>query len=178
MSTLTVLRLLLDDNQENMCKISEVGGIKTVIDFLTAPREVIVAESGLELLAEMIKNNADNSEQLKVCGGIQFVTSLMKGKPRSAAVQAVGCRILCAFTNPSFGVSAHPTQVDEDDEALKLVLSVMKSHRNNNSVQLASSHALLHFCTLFPTLIKSLDSSILCQSAFRTGIFSYQETLR
>eukprot|EP00984_Skeletonema_dohrnii_P012258 scaffold4957_cov115-Skeletonema_dohrnii-CCMP3373.AAC.5 len=173
MSTLTVLRLLLADNQENRCKIAEVGGIKTVIDFLTAPREVIVAESGLELLAEMIKNNADNSEQLKVCGGIQFVTSLMKGKPRSAAVQAVGCRILCAFTNPSYGVSAHPIQVEEADEALKLVMSVMKSHRNNNYVQLASSHALLHFCTLFPTLIKSLDSSILCQSAFRTGIFSY-----
>ena len=175
MSTLTILRLLLTDNQENKRKIAESAGMKTVIAFLTTPREVILAESGLELLAEMINNNADNSEQLKVCGGIQFVTSLMKGKPRSSSLQAVGCKILCSFTtraHPSYGVSAHPIQVEEAEEALKLVLSVMKSHRNNNSVQLESSRALFHFCSVFPNLTKSLDASILRQSALRVGISS------
>ena len=176
MSTLTALRLLLTDNQENKRKTAESGGVKTVADFLTAPREVIVAESGLELLAEMIKNNAENSEQLKKCGGIRFVTSLMKGKPRSSSVQAAGCRILCTLVtiaHLSNGVSTHPIQVEGADDALKLVLSVMKSHRNDNSVQLEGSRALLHFCTLFPSLTESLDSSILCQSSFRVGIFSY-----
>jgi hypothetical protein len=176
MSTLTALRLLLTDNNENKRKIAEGDGIKTVTDFLTAPREVIVAESGLELVAEMIKNNADNCEQLNMCGGIQFVTSLMKGKPRSSAVQAAGCRILCSLSTNTHrfnGAPAHPIQVEVADEALKLVLSVMKSHRNINSVQFEGSRALLHFCTLFPSLSQSLDSSILCQSAFRIGIFSY-----
>lgn len=175
MSTLTIMRLLLTDNQENKRKIAEGGGMKTIVDFLTAPREVILAESGLELLAEMINDNADNSEQLKVCGGIQFVTSLMKGKPRSSSIQAVGCRILCSFTtraNPSYGVSARPIQIEEAEEALKLVLSVMKSYRNSNSVQLESSRALFHFCSAFPNLTTSLDSSILRQSALRVGISS------
>lgn len=175
MSTLTILRLLLTDNQENKRKIAEGGGMKTVVDFLTAPREVILAESGLELLAEMINDNANNAEQLKGCGGIQFVTSLMKGKPRSSSLQAVGCRILCSFTtraNPSYGVSAHPIQIEEAEEALKLVLSIMKSHRYNNSVQLESSRALFHFCSVFPNLTTSLDSSILRQSALMVGISS------
>ncbi|KAL7500795.1 hypothetical protein ACHAWT_009748 [Skeletonema menzelii] len=175
-STLTVLRLLLTANQENKRKIAEGSGIQTVTDFLRAPQEVIVAESGLELLAEMVDNNADNSEQLKVCGGIQFVTSLMKGKPRSPALQALGCRILCSFAksaNPSFGVSTHPIQVEESEEALKLVLSMMKSHMYNNSVQLEGSLALVHLCSVFPTLTKSLDSSILCQSVYRIGLFSH-----
>lgn len=175
MSTLTILRLLLTDNQENKRKIAEGGGMKTVVDFLAAPREVILAESGLELLAEMINDNADNTEQLKVCGGIQFVTSLMKGKPRSSSLQAVGCRILCSFTtraHPSYGVSARPIQAAEAEEALKLVLVVMKSHRNNNAVQLESSRALFHFCSVFPNLTASLDSSILRQSAIRVGISS------
>jgi len=175
MSTLAALRLLMTNNQENTRKIVEAGGIKTVTDFLTAPREVIVAESGLELLAEMIKNDADNSEQLNMFGGIQFVTSLMKGKPRSSAVQAAGCRILCSLAtnaHPFNEVSTRPIQVEGADEALKLVMSMMKSHRNNNSVQLEGSRALLQFCTLFPSLTQSLDSSILCQSAFRIGIYS------
>ena len=167
MSALTALRLLLTDNHENKCKIAEGGGIKVVADFLTSPREVIVAEGGLELLAELIKNNADNSEQLKRYGGIQFMTSLMKGKPRSSVVQAAGCKILRTL-------ETHPIQIDVADEAVKLILSVMKSHRNSNSVQLEGSHALLHFCTLFPSLTVSLDSSILHQSAFRIGMFSHR----
>lgn len=173
-STLTVLRILLTKNQEYKRKIAEGGGIKTVTDFLTAPQEVIVAESGLELLAEIVNNNADNAEQLKACGGIKFVTSLMKGKPRSSALQAVGCRILCSFAtcaHPSKGVSAHPIQVEEAEEALKLVLSMMKSHTNSNSVQLDGSQALVHLCSVFPTLTASLDSSILCQ--FVVGLFSH-----
>lgn len=168
-STLTVLRLLLTKNQEYKRKIAEGGGIKTITDFLTAPQEVIVAESGLALLAEMVNDNADNAEQLKACGGIKFVTSLMKGKPRSSALQAVGCRILCSFAtsaHPSKGVSAHPIQVEEAEEALKLVLSMMKSHMNSNSVQLDGSQALVHLCSVFPTLTASLDPSILCESTY------------
>ena len=166
-STLTVLRLLLTKNQEYKRKIAEGGGIKTITDFLTAPQEVIVAESAESVLAEMVNNNADNAEQLKACGGIKFVTSLMKGKPRSSALQAVGCRILCSLAtsaHPSKGVSAHPIQVEEAEEALKLVLSMMKSHTNSNSVQLDGSQALVHLCSVFPTLTASLDPSILCES--------------
>jgi hypothetical protein len=164
-SVFTALRLLLTNNVENRRKVSEGGGIKIITDFLAVPREVIVVESGLELLVEMIKNSTEISEQLQRCGGVQFVLSLIRGKPRSSTVQAAGCRILRALaTLPSHSIELMAK------ETVKAILSMMKSHRNNSRVQLESSRALLQICTLSPSLTESLDLSI--HSSIRDGIFS------
>lgn len=167
-SVLTALRLLLTNNVENRRKVSEGGGIKIITDFLAVPREVIVVESGLELLVEMIKNSTEISEQLQKCGGIQFVLSLIRGKPRSSTVQAAGCRILRALAT----LPSHSIDLEMAKETVKAILSMMKSHRNNSRVQLESSRALLQICTLSPPLTESLDLSILSHSSIRDGIFS------
>ncbi len=165
-SVFTALRLLLTNNVENRRKVSEGGGIKIITDFLAVPREVIVVESGLELLVEMIKNSSEISEQLQRCGGIQFVLSLIRGKPRSSTVQAAGCRILRALAT----LPSHSIELEMAKETVKAILSMMKSHRNNSRVQLESSRALLQICTLSPSLTESLD--ILSHSSIRDGIFS------
>lgn len=165
-SVFTALRLLLTNNVENRRKVSEGGGIKIITDFLAVPREVIVVESGLELLVEMIKNSSEISEQLQRCGGIQFVLSLIRGKPRSSTVQAAGCRILRALVT----LPSHSIELEMAKETVKAILSMMKSHRNNSRVQLESSRALLQICTLSPSLTESFD--ILSHSSIRDGIFS------
>ena len=173
LSTMTVLRLLVNDNDEFKRKIVEGGGIKTVADLSISMEQVAVVESSLELLADIVENDSAHSGQLKMICGIQFVTSRMKDNFQSSIVQAEGCRLLCALATsiyPKTGVS--DINEEEAEEALKLVMSVMKYHKNNNSVQLLSGRALLYFCKTLPSLTKLLDSTILCQSALTVGIYS------
>ncbi|KAL7541581.1 hypothetical protein ACHAXR_011047 [Thalassiosira sp. AJA248-18] len=159
--SLNALKLLAMGNDENKAKIVKLGGIKTVMDFLSPPSDVVLVDSGLGFLAELSKGNKQISQSLMDAGCFELVKAEMANNANLPHLQARACEFL---RNANVGV-------DKVNDAVFLILTAMKDHGEDDMVQYEGCHALLQLCCRFPTTAKLLKSeetsSILCQSQYR-----------
>ena len=120
---------------------------------------MVLTGTCLGLLTELTRNSHDNSAMLMSAGGFEFITNEMSKHPDLSFIQAGCCGILRNLPLRETG---------EAKAAISLILDAMRNHKEDNMVQFEGCHALLKFCSLFPSLAPSLQSKenvrILCQS--------------
>jgi len=139
--SLNALSFLATGNDVNIAKIISLDGIKTLMDFLTPPNDVVLADSGMRLLAELTKNSKVNSQTLMDTGGLEFVTNEMANNPDSPHLQASAFRVLRNL----------PIGLDKVDATVHLILKSMETHEEDSIVQYEGCHVLMSYCCRFPT---------------------------
>jgi hypothetical protein len=157
--SLTALKHLATGNDDYKDKIVRLGGIKSVIDLLTPHSiDVVMVDSGLDLLSELTKNNSKISQLLVDLDGLEFVTKAMSYHSSSSHIQARACEVLCNL----------PIGENEVNRAAELILKAMK-YRTDSMVQYAGCRALLHCCCRSPATAELLQSE---QAVLRRSRFS------
>ena len=152
-SSLSALKVLAKENEENKERLVQCGAIERTLSFLDAhPDDVYLVARGFGLLIELTKNSSDNSQTVMDANGLDgfdFITSQMSKHPDSVCIQAGGCGLLRNLPL---------TSSDQANAARGLILAAMKNHAEDCMIQFEGCHALLQFCSMFPSLATSLQS--------------------
>ena len=119
--SLNCLKLLATGHADFKAKIVKLDGITRLHDFLVLTTDSALADAGLRLLAELTKNDSDNSKILAECGGFDLVRQAMATHLESPFVQASCCDVLRNLPPGD--------QLDQATDITALVLTAMKKYR-------------------------------------------------
>ena len=115
------MKLLSTGHADFKAKIVKLDGITRLHDFLVLTADSALADAGLRLLAELTKNDTDNSKILAEGGGFDLVRHSMTTHIESPFIQASCCGVLRNLPPGS--------QLDQANDIVALVLTAMKKHR-------------------------------------------------
>jgi hypothetical protein len=147
--SLTALKLLATGNDDTKTEITRLGGIEKGIELLKMSNDVTIADSGLRLLGELIKDNKANAQVLADAGGFDLVTYEMGKHPNLPYIQASCC-----------GVLRHlPVEnVEQAKCTTDLILAAFKKNKEDKMLQFEGCHVMLQNCCHFPAIAKLLQS--------------------
>ena len=147
--SLTALKLLATGNDDTKTEITRLGGIEKGIELLKMSNDVAIADSGLKLLGELIKDNKANAQVLADAGGFDLVTSEMGKHPNLPYIQASCC-----------GVLRHlPVEnVEQAKCTTDLILAAFKKNKEDKMLQFEGCHVMLQNCCHFPAISKLLQT--------------------
>ena len=115
------MKLLATGHTDLKAKIVKLDGITRLHDFLVLTTDSALADAGLRLLAELTKNDTDNSKILAEGGGFDLIRHAMATYVESPFIQASCCGVLRNLPPGS--------QLDQANDIVALVLTAMKKHR-------------------------------------------------
>lgn len=144
--SLNTLSFLATVNDDTKAKIAKLQGIRTVLEFLTPLNDVVLLDSGMRLLAELTRNNKENTQLLLDEGGFEFVRTTMENNSGSSHLQGRAFAVLRNLAILDF------------ESAVSLILNMMSSHKKDSLVQFGTCQALLQYCCHFPSTTKLLQS--------------------
>ena len=149
---MNALRLLAMGSEEVNTKIGSLGGIKTIVAFLTPSNDVALVDAGMRLLVELTQNSsAGNVRQPADTSVFEFVTNKMSKHPSLSFVQASCCGVLRNIP---------VKDVDQANSTVSSILEALKNHKEDKVVQFEGCHVLLQYCSQFQTIAKTLQSKV------------------
>ena len=154
-SSMNALKLLATGNVDTKAKIVCHGGIKKVIDILQTCQDADISHLGLQLLAELCRDDEDIANRLAESGCLNLVTNQMRKQPDLPFIQATCCGIL---RNIPIGNS------DQAKCTTELILAAMEKHGEDKLVQFEGCHVLLRHCCRFASISEYLQSKVLCKA--------------
>ena len=153
--SLNCLKLLMTANEENKAKVVKLGGITTIMDFLILTKNSSLADASLRILAELTKNNTENSQLLGDFGGFDLVKTALASHS-SPYIQASCCAVM---RNLPIG------DVNQTYDTALMILTAMKKHKEDKLVQFEGRQVLLKFCCNFPSIAELVQSKSIAATA-------------